>query len=318
MAYANTTLALPLPWHKDVWEGFNRAIDTDRMPHALLLHGSNGVGKRRLAITLAQRLLCSAEANEYACGSCKSCKLLLAGSHPDLTILEPEEEGKKIRVDDVRTLCTKLNTTAQQGGWKIGLILVADAMNINASNALLKSLEEPQGKTLLVLVSDRLHALLPTIRSRCQKQYLATPGEDVATHWLKEVSGNSSDVAKAIEVSNGRPLLALHNIESGTLALRQDFEGIIEGVASGSLSSVEAAQQCVKLNGNNIIEWYMNYVHRLAVNEGQGGGDRRLFQFQDRLMSARHLLLSQSNVNQQLLLEGLFMDWAQSSNASSH
>lgn len=318
MAYANTTLALPLPWHKDVWEGFNRAIDTDRMPHALLLHGSNGVGKRRLAITLAQRLLCSAEANEYACGSCKSCKLLLAGSHPDLTILEPEEEGKKIRVDDVRTLCTKLNTTAQQGGWKIGLILVADAMNINASNALLKSLEEPQGKTLLVLVSDRLHALLPTIRSRCQKQYLATPGEDVATHWLKEVSGNSSDVAKAIEVSNGRPLLALHNIESGTLALRQDFEGIIEGVASGSLSSVEAAQQCVKLNGNNIIEWYMNYVHRLAVNEGQGGGDRRLFQFQDRLMSARQLLLSQSNVNQQLLLEGLFMDWAQLSNASSH
>ena len=318
MAYANTTLALPLPWHKDVWEGFNRAIDTDRMPHALLLHGSNGVGKRRLAITLAQRLLCSAEANEYACGSCKSCKLLLAGSHPDLTILEPEEEGKKIRVDDVRTLCTKLNTTAQQGGWKIGLILVADAMNINASNALLKSLEEPQGKTLLVLVSDRLHALLPTIRSRCQKQYLATPGEDVATHWLKEVSGNSSDVAKAIEVSNGRPLLALHNIESGTLALRQDFEGIIEGVASGSLSSVEAAQQCVKLNGNNIIEWYMNYVHRLAVNEGQGGGDRRLFQFQDRLMSARQLLFSQSNVNQQLLLEGLFMDWAQLSNASSH
>ena len=318
MAYANTTLALPLPWHKDVWEGFNRAIDTDRMPHALLLHGSNGVGKRRLAITLAQRLLCSAEANEYACGSCKSCKLLLAGSHPDLTILEPEEEGKKIRVDDVRTLCTKLNTTAQQGGWKIGLILVADAMNINASNALLKSLEEPQGKTLLVLVSDRLHALLPTIRSRCQKQYLATPGEDVATHWLKEVSGNSSDVAKAIEVSNGRPLLALHNIESGTLALRQDFEGIIEGVASGSLSSVEAAQQCVKLNGNNIIEWYMHYVHRLAVNEGQGGGDRRLFQFQDRLMSARQLLFSQSNVNQQLLLEGLFMDWAQLSSASSH
>jgi len=114
MAYANTTLALPLPWHKDVWEGFNRAIDTDRMPHALLLHGSNGVGKRRLAITLAQRLLCGAEANQYACGSCKSCKLLLAGSHPDLTILEPEEEGKKIRVDDVRTLCTKLNTTAQQ------------------------------------------------------------------------------------------------------------------------------------------------------------------------------------------------------------
>jgi DNA polymerase-3 subunit delta' len=183
---------------------------------------------------------------------------------------------------------------------------------------LLKSLEEPQGKTLLVLVSDRLHALLPTIRSRCQKQYLATPGEDVATHWLKEVSGNSSDVAKAIEVSNGRPLLALHNIESGTLALRQDFEGIIEGVASGSLSSVEAAQQCVKLNGNNIIEWYMNYVHRLAVNEGQGGGDRRLFQFQDRLMSARQLLFSQSNVNQQLLLEGLFMDWAQLSSASSH
>ena len=318
MAYENTTLALPLPWHKGVWEGFNRAVDIGRMPHALLLHGSNGVGKKRLGTTLAQRMLCGAEGNQYACGRCKSCKLLLAGSHPDLTILEPEEDGKKILVDDVRRLCTKLNTTAQQGGWKIGLILVADAMNINSSNALLKSLEEPQGKTLLILVSDRLHALLPTIRSRCQKQYLPTPSNKVATHWLKEVSGNSSDVAKAIEVSKGRPLLALHNIESGTLAMRQDFEAIVEGVSNGSLSSVEAAQKCVKLNGNNIVEWYMSYVHRLAVNEGQGGGDRRLFQFQDRLISARQLLLSQSNVNQQLLLEGLFMDWAQSSNAISH
>lgn len=318
MGYETATLALPLPWQKEVWDRFNRAVEVDRLPHALLLHGSSGVGKRRLAITFAQRMLCAAKANQYACGTCKSCKLLLAGSHPDLSILEPAEEGKKILVDNVRKLCTKLNTTAQQGGWKIGLILDADTMNINASNALLKSLEEPQGKTLLILISDRLHALLPTIRSRCQKQYLPIPNVGIVTDWLTEVSGNSADVSKAIEVSNGCPLLALHNIESGTLGMRQDFESVIEGVANGSMSSVDAAQKCAKLNGNNLVEWYMNYLHRLATNEGQGGADLSLFHFQDRLVSARKLLLSQSNVNQQLLLEGLFMDWAQSSSSRNN
>jgi len=318
MTDETASLARPLPWQKDVWDSFNRAVEANRMPHALLLHGSNGVGKRRLAISFAQRMLCLATVDHYACGTCKSCKLLLAGSHPDLSILEPAEEGKKILVDDVRKLCTKLNTTAQQGGWKISLILDADAMNINASNALLKSLEEPQGKTLLILISDRLHALLPTIRSRCQKQYLPVPNVDIVTRWLNEVTGNSADVSKAIEVSNGCPLLALHNIESGTLGMRQDFESVIEGVASGTLTSMDAAQRCAKLNGNNIVDWYMNYLHRLVTNEGQGGADLSLFRFQDRLISARKLLLSQSNVNQQLLLEGLFMDWAQSSSPGNN
>ena len=140
--------ALPLPWHEDAWASLNSSIDSGRLPHAVLISGDQGIGKLRLATALAQRLICSAEMVKYACGACKSCNLFTAGSHPDVTYLEPEEKGKAIKIDPVRKLCESLSKTAQQGGWKVAIIAPAEAMNINAANALLKNLEEPQGKTL--------------------------------------------------------------------------------------------------------------------------------------------------------------------------
>ena len=148
-------LALPLPWHETLWADLNKAIEQDRMPHALLISGPSGIGKERLATALAQRLLCAAEMNNYACGACKSCQLLAAGFHPDLSILQPAEEGKGILIPDVRKLCSTLDKTAQQGGWKIAIIVPGEAMNISASNALLKSLEEPQGCLLYTSPSPR-------------------------------------------------------------------------------------------------------------------------------------------------------------------
>ena len=109
------SLSLPYPWHQELWDSFNQNIEQGRMAHALMLTGPQGIGKERLALALAQRLLCTAEMSKYACGSCKSCQLLLAGNHPDLSILEPEEEGKRILIDPVRKLCTAAQQNSPAG-----------------------------------------------------------------------------------------------------------------------------------------------------------------------------------------------------------
>jgi DNA polymerase-3 subunit delta' len=262
-------------------------------------------------MALAQRLLCNAEMSKYACGSCKSCQLMMAGNHPDLSILEPEEEGKKILIEPVRKLCTLLSKTAQQGGWKVAIIMPAESMNISASNALLKSLEEPQGKTLLILVSHRPGMVPATIRSRCQKSNLALPDSQIASQWLAEITGNAEQSSATLALATGRPLLALEYMQSDSLEARQAFEDIVDRLRLGDMSALDAAQQCHKQNSDLMLGWFMDYLHRLATGELQNNLNPRLFDFSDKLRSARGWILSGSNPNPQLLWEELFMDWLQ-------
>jgi len=110
---------LPLPWQETLWDSLNSSIDNGRLPHAILISGPSGIGKMRLAKALAQHLLCQAEMTKYACGSCKGCQLLAAGSHDDISILEPEEPGKPIKIDAVRGLTDSLSKT-RPSGWLEG------------------------------------------------------------------------------------------------------------------------------------------------------------------------------------------------------
>ncbi|MCT2530945.1 DNA polymerase III subunit delta' [SAR92 clade bacterium H921] len=305
------SLSLPYPWHESIWDNFNQDIEQDRLAHALMLNGPKGIGKVRLAMALAQRLLCTAEMSRYACGSCKSCQLLLAGNHPDLTVLEPEDDGKKILIEPVRKLCTLLSKTAQQGGWKVAVIIPAESMNISAANALLKSLEEPQGNTLLILVSDRPGMVSATIRSRCQKTNLALPDSRIANQWLGEITGNSEQSEATLALSAGRPLLALEYMQSDSLEIRRDFEATLDALRRGDISAVDAAQKCHKQNADIMLGCFMDYLHRIATGELKDNPNPWLFDFSDKLRTARSWVLSGSNPNLQLLWEELFMDWLQ-------
>ncbi|MGB2359467.1 MAG: DNA polymerase III subunit delta' [Porticoccaceae bacterium] len=304
-------LALPLPWQESLWQSFISRLDQNRLAHAIMLTGSPGIGVERIATALAQRLLCTAELSKYACGSCKGCQLLMAGNHPDLSVLEPAEEGKAILIDQVRELMVKLGKTAQQGGWKVALISPAEAMNISASNALLKSLEEPQGRTLLILISYRPSLVSATIRSRCQVQSLPLPDQTQASRWLADVTGDAERAQRTLEIAGGRPLLALDYLQGDSLEQRQSFETLVEQVRRGDLSPVDAAQQCHRLSSDQLLDWFMNYLHRLATGELQNTPNTALFDFSDKLSTARGWVLSGSNINPQLLWEELFMDWLQ-------
>ena len=289
--------ALPLPWHEDAWASLNSSIDSGRLPHAVLISGDQGIGKLRLATALAQRLICSAEMVKYACGACKICNLFTAGSHPDVTYLEPEEKGKAIKIDPVRKLCESLSKTAQQGGWKVAIIAPAEAMNINAANALLKNLEEPQGKTLLILVSHRPSRLSATIRSRCQKLSMPTPEAHIALQWLTDVTNDRGAAEQVLPLAGGRPLLALDYLQSDKWDQRQQFVALVAEVGSGAVSPLTAAQRCQKLDGEQSIDWFSRYIPRLATTELADKPNPALFNFSDKLLLARNWILSGNNPN---------------------
>jgi DNA polymerase-3 subunit delta' len=199
------------------------------MPHALLIHGAQGIGKLRLAERFAQSLLCEAvDAAGEPCGECAGCRWLGAGSHPDCRWVEPEALARQpasmaeadetaparaakpsleIKVDQVRALDDFLNLKSHRGGTRVALIHPAEAMNANAANALLKGLEEPPGRAMFVLVSHRPARLLATLRSRCVAVPVPNPDAAASLAWLE--SQGARDAASWLAYASGSPLRAL-------------------------------------------------------------------------------------------------------------
>lgn len=169
------------PWQQALWSQLGGRA---QHAHAYLLYGPAGIGKRALAEHWAAQLLCQRPAAAGACGECKACQLLAAGTHPDYFVLEPEEAEKPIRVDQVRDLVGFVVQTAQLGGRKVVLLEPAEAMNVNAANALLKSLEEPSGDTVLLLISHQPAACCrPSRAAACSRPALCRARRRVWNGW---------------------------------------------------------------------------------------------------------------------------------------
>lgn len=154
---------------------------TNRLSHALLIMGADGVGQEQLAREMVKDLMCESE-QAAACGHCHSCQLMRAETHPDFRILDGE--ASSIKVDQVRLLVKQINQKPQVGQTKVVLITHAQAMNVNAANAVLKALEEPASRTYFVLTSSQSTSLLPTIRSRCLLVNVPTPNLNDVKQWL--------------------------------------------------------------------------------------------------------------------------------------
>jgi len=171
-------VSAPLAWQGQTWSRLVQQVEEGRLPHALLLAGEQHTGKSQLAMALARYLLCSEVRAGTNCGACAACERSAAGVHGDFRWVQPEGDSRVIKVDQVRALVEFLNQTAGFGARKVVVLAPADAMNVNAFNALLKSLEEPSSDTFLILVSDRLYQVPATIRSRCQLWRIPSPTMD--------------------------------------------------------------------------------------------------------------------------------------------
>lgn len=172
-----------MPWLNASLKQVQALKKQQKLSHALLVTGADGVGQEVLAREMVKDLMCEALNQAEACGFCHSCQLMEANTHPDYRILDGEEGS--IKVDHIRQLTQKISQKPQVGQNKVVLITHAQAMNINAANALLKALEEPAERTYFVLTSSQSSSLLPTIRSRCLLVNVPTPNLEEVTSWLR-------------------------------------------------------------------------------------------------------------------------------------
>lgn len=246
------------PWQQVIFDSAVQAHAQGRLGHALLLLGPAHMGKHEVAEALAKRLLCpTPRADGFACGECRSCQLFPAQTiglvnthaHADLQriSLEPNEKGDKLRtdisVDQIRRLGQWFSLTSQFGGAQVAIIEPADAMNISASNALLKTLEEPAANRFLLIVTSRPGRLPATIRSRCQRLEFRLPSTGEAKAWLRAQGFAEGDIDLALSAARGNPGLAAEWLRNGGLDVRREVAKALNAVGAGKAGAIEVAQQ---------------------------------------------------------------------------
>lgn len=245
--------ALPLPWLE---QPLHEALQRQR-GHALLVQAPQGVGAPQFLVVLAQSWLCEAGDRALACGRCDSCRLLQSGSHPDFLALVPEAQrsllgwgaahddaadgaknrrkpSRQIRIDEVRAAIDWLAHSASRGRAKVLLLHPAEAMNLQAASALLKTLEEPPGAARLLFGTADAALLLPTVRSRCQQVRLRTPPAAQAIEWLTQQGVR--DAAVLLAAAGGAPLLAQELADAGIDAAQ--WLGLPRAVARGQAAAL--------------------------------------------------------------------------------
>lgn len=310
------------PWQSDVWTSLRQRLQGGRLPHALLLSGAQGLGKRELALRVSHMLLCTGSpAGSVPCEGCQGCQLMAAGSHPDHHLLEPEEGSRVIKVDAVRELSRVLGMKSQLGGERVAVIAPAECMNSSAANSLLKTLEEPPERTTLILVAHRPAQLPATIRSRCQTLQVAAPSRASACAWL-EGQGQGAAV-KLLGVVGNAPLAARDLHAQGGSESLQALLDQLGGIAEGRISPVDVAARWSKDELARVTQLLMAIVMDLVRVHATGAEARisrlnllpsaldseQLHGLLDEVMEQRRL--ADHPLNHQLVLERLFIRWGQ-------
>jgi DNA polymerase-3 subunit delta' len=234
------------------------------LPHALLLAGPAGLGKRDFAEALARRMLCErSTGSEPACDECDACRWFEAGNHPDFRRLIPEADAEEvesdeapaktekpekkkssqIRVEQVRALADFVYVGAHRARGRVIIAQPAEAMNAAAANSLLKILEEPPSSIYFILISDAYRRLLPTIRSRCSQVVMGRPEPQVARDWLKKTQ---PDAASLLDVTGGMPLRALTAGEQGWKRIVASLEAALVDVDQDEMSLATAWEGMLK------------------------------------------------------------------------
>ena len=324
------------PWTHSHWHRLIQTAADDRLPHAMIFSGHDGLGKLKIANAFAHFLLCDSPVNNLACNQCRSCVQFNARTHPDFNTIEPEETGKQIKVDQIRALINGFSLARHHNSHRIAIISPADAMNLSAANSLLKSLEEPPEQTLIILITARISNLPATIKSRCQHVHFATPSHDMALTWLNNQQlDDATNVNALLSAANGAPLKALNYANSELLALRETLFTTFCAIASGTQSPLSIENQQLKQGKAAPIQWLYSWVSDLIKMKIQRvrsitNDDKLeqlqilvkkvelegLFRYLDQLIDA--LRLQRAPLNSQMVMDELMLEWQKISSVSTH
>jgi DNA polymerase-3 subunit delta' len=269
------------PWQEASWQQLQ--LLRQRMPHAILFHGAAGIGKSDFIERFAQGLLCEAVLPDgHACGQCSSCGWFSQQNHPDYRRVRPEaledepaaegEEGegegkktakstkapsKEIKIEQIRALADFMNISTHRQGLRVVVLYPAEALNMPASNALLKTLEEPPPGTVFLLASNSLDRLLPTILSRCRKFALPMPSHAEALAWLK--AQGVADADSWLREQGGAPLAAMAQAEVGN---RDDLEVLLQLLARPSVEgALKVADKLQKVPLSAQVSWLQRWLY---------------------------------------------------------
>ncbi len=272
------------PWQHTDWQRLQQL--RTRLPHAILFHGREGIGKVAFVERFAAALLCERPVKGGdACGACNSCGWFAQYGHPDYRRVRPEaldgddaddsaegddggkEAGKKssktpskdIRIEQVRALATFMNVSTHRSGLRVVLLYPAEALNSASANALLKTLEEPPPDTVFLLVTHRIDRLLPTILSRCRQFALTMPDHAAAVQWLarQEVS----DPERWLAEQGGAPLLALEAARGESGAERDEL--LAHLAQPGGAAALVVAERLQKAPLARLVAWQQRWLYDL-------------------------------------------------------
>jgi DNA polymerase-3 subunit delta' len=278
------------PWQQTAWTQLQAM--RERLPHAILFHGPAGIGKAGFIEAFAQSLLCeNVQPDGQACGSCASCGWFLQHNHPDYRRVRPEAledepaaegdgvEGdgdkkskstkapsKEIKIEQIRNLADFMNISTHRQGLRVVVLYPAEALNMPASNALLKTLEEPPPGTVFLLASNGLDRLLPTILSRCRKFALPMPDHAAALAWLS--AQGVPDADSWLREEGGAPLAALDKANGGS---REELDTLLGFLARPNVES--ALRQADKLSKTplaSLVSWQQRWLYDLLASKLAG------------------------------------------------
>ena len=276
------------PWQQRAYAQAAEALAAGRLAHGLLFSGPAGLGQREVAEKLAQRVLCLSPRGDEPCGSCRSCALYQSRSQfdpvevrPDGTLSHPyghpthpdaifigfalnpktSKMWTQLTIPQIQDLSERLVKTPQFGNNVVALIEPADALNESASNALLKTLEEPVPGRYLWLIAADISRLPATIRSRCQKLEFRLPPREEALAWLR-ASGHSKSAEEALDAARGNPGLAAQWLADGSLDLRRSVADDLRALSQGRASATATAQ---RWNADDALALRLRFAADLAL-----------------------------------------------------
>lgn len=322
----------PLPWQSDLWLELSSLAMQQRLAHALLLSGPAGVGKRHFARALAAFILCERRSG-YACGQCRSCLQIAAGTHPDATQIsvdghlsltaspdsqpetllihwepKPENKRREISIDAVHSAISQLTQMSHYGGSRVVLVEPAELLNESSANALLKLVEEPPAGTQILFIAERPSQLKPTLRSRCQRIRFSLPDPQMALDWARD-QGLAVD-AETLEEACGAPLAARALLEDEGMALRRQWQELWIAVARQKKDPLSAAGAIDKEQLVEHLAWLYGWLLRqlrAAVGSGAGERSEALGEMLGEVIEARRR--AATTASPQLLLEALLVLW---------